>query len=259
MKNVLYIWCVFATILLFSGSMTAQKLLSAKGYFCGQSEPSFVNVHLRVGGTAKIFSTSPDGGLKKRGFSGPIFQLPIGTELIIKYKVQSFYDSYGNWIYEVVATGRRNRSVSSCVNDGVNTSLNTGSGEYTKYYNPRFEYSVTYPAGLLRPQPVAANGDGREFLSPDNQVKMLVYGTENGGRQTLGQKYNEELNQSGRSITYKLLGRGMFAISGYQGDSIFYQKTIFRNNEFLTFSITYPISRRSLFDSVTSRVANSFK
>lgn len=93
-----------------------QKFLSAKGFFCGQSEPGWVNVHLQVGNSIRVFSTSPDGGIRKKGFSKPFFQLPIGTELIIKYKVEEGYGTRGNWIYEAIATGRRNRSVRPCVN-----------------------------------------------------------------------------------------------------------------------------------------------
>ncbi len=75
------------------------------------------NVHLVVGNSVKVFSTSPDGGIKKRDSRKPFFQLPMGTELIIKYKVQESYGSRGNWIYEAIATGRRNRKTSRCVSD----------------------------------------------------------------------------------------------------------------------------------------------
>ena len=101
-----------------SGSSTSgQNLLTARGFFCGQSEPGWVNVHLQVGNSVRVFSTSPDGGIRKKGFSKPFFQLPIGTELIIKYKVAESYGARGNWIYEAIATGRRNRSVRGCVSD----------------------------------------------------------------------------------------------------------------------------------------------
>ena len=99
-------------------TISGQKMLSAKGFFCGQSEPGWVNIHLRIGNSVRVFSTSPDGGIKKKGFSKPFFQLPVGTESIIKYKVEKGHDgSRGNWIYEAIATGRRNRSVSRCVSD----------------------------------------------------------------------------------------------------------------------------------------------
>lgn len=114
MKNKLVI---VASVLILASASYGQKTLSAKGYFCGQTEPSYVNVHLMVGNSVKVFSTSPDGGIKKRGFSKAFFELPIGTELIIKYKVQESYGSRGNWIYEAIATGKRNRNISRCASD----------------------------------------------------------------------------------------------------------------------------------------------
>lgn len=113
MKIIAYSLALLILTIASVSAANGQKLLSAKGYFCGQSEPSYVNVHLKVGNSIKVFSTSPDGGFKKKGFSKPFFQLPIGTELIIKYK----RTSDGNWIYEAIATGRRNRSVSRCVDE----------------------------------------------------------------------------------------------------------------------------------------------
>jgi hypothetical protein len=118
--NMKIVACSLLLLILTTASVSAaygQKLLSAKGYFCGQSEPSYVNVHLKVGNSIKVFSTSPDGGIKKKGFSKPFFELPIGTELIIKYKVEKSYGTRGNWIYEAIATGKRNRSVSRCVDE----------------------------------------------------------------------------------------------------------------------------------------------
>jgi hypothetical protein len=102
-----------AVILTLTSVTYGQKMLSAKGYFCGQTEPSYVNVHLQVGNAVRVFSTSPDGGIRKKGFSKPFFQLPIGTELIIKYKRTSGMD----WVDTAIATGKRNRNVKRCASD----------------------------------------------------------------------------------------------------------------------------------------------
>lgn len=140
-----------------------------------------------------------------------------------------------------------------------NPQVKTGSGKDNIYSNPRFGYSISYPPDILQPQPVAENGDGREFRSADRQTKMLVYGTENVDGQTLAQKYNDEINQAGRTVTYKVLRSGFFAVSGYDGASIFYRKTLFKNNQFMTFSITYPTAQRGIYDSITVRASKSFR
>lgn len=140
-----------------------------------------------------------------------------------------------------------------------NSAPNTSGDGFKFYSNPRFGYSITYPADRLEPQPVAANGDGREFLSSDRQTKMLVYGTENANNQTLAQMYSTELNKGGRTVTYKVLKGSFFAISGYEGSNIFYQKTMFKNNEFMTFNITYPTAQRNIYDRIVTRASKSFK
>jgi len=56
MKNKIIL--IFAVLLLASVSH-GQKTLSAKGYFCGQTEPSYVNVHLVVGSSVKISLLAP--------------------------------------------------------------------------------------------------------------------------------------------------------------------------------------------------------
>lgn len=101
-------------LLLITSASYGQTTRSAKGYFCGQTEPSYVNVHLVVGNSVKVFSISPDSGMPIRGARNKaFFELPIGTELIIKYKVRSG----GNWIEAASVTGKRNRSTSRCASD----------------------------------------------------------------------------------------------------------------------------------------------
>ena len=45
---------------------------------------------------------------------------------------------------------------------------------YRTYHNDRFGYRVDYPADF-KPQPEAANGDGRRFVSPDGQTVLTAY------------------------------------------------------------------------------------
>lgn len=130
------------------------------------------------------------------------------------------------------------------------------------YCNARFEYCISYPAGILIPQPEADNGDGRKFFSEDKRVEMLVYGIENALDQTLAEVYEEEsenIPAEGRAVTYKLKKNNWFVVSGIKSGRVFYRKTIFRNDQFLTFSIEYPPELRSRFDAVTASIAKSFK
>ena len=144
----------------------------------------------------------------------------------------------------------------------IPANAQTKQTTYKTYYNPRFEYSISYPVGILYPQEIAANGDGRKFLSKDNQTVMLVYGQENVQRQTLSQLYKEESREdshTGKVVTYKMLKNNWFVVSGYEDGRVFYQKTIYRNDEFLTSRIEYPEAQKEVFDSITATIAKSFR
>lgn len=136
--------------------------------------------------------------------------------------------------------------------------------KYSTYRNARFSYVISYPTGLLTPQGESDNGDGQKFLSRDGQAEMIVYGSENASDQSLRDLYNSQLRGEGddqlkRQVTYKVLRGNWFVVSGYEGDRVYYQKTIFSGGVFKTFRIEYDKSRADVFDKVTKKVAASFR
>jgi hypothetical protein len=131
---------------------------------------------------------------------------------------------------------------------------------YDSYCNARFEYCVSYPTGILIPEPVAGNGDGRRFWTKDQEVKMMVYGRNNALDQKLAELYAmESTDKAEHAVSYKLKKKSWFVVSGIENDKVFYQKTILRNDQFLTFRIEYPRNQRKLFDPITAKIAASFK
>ncbi len=134
---------------------------------------------------------------------------------------------------------------------------------YRSYHNVRFDYSISYPANILIPQGEAANGDGQKFLSRDGRTEMLVYGSHNSLNQSLQQVYEEETSRTSehpnRVITYQVLRRDWFALSGIEDGRIFYQKTLLRNGIFKTFRIEYDENDQHFFNAITTKIAGSFK
>jgi hypothetical protein len=142
--------------------------------------------------------------------------------------------------------------------------VSSAQDKYSIYSNARFSYSISYPEGLLIPQGEADNGDGQKFLSRDGRAELIVYGSHNALNQNLRDLYNEQLREgddarSKKTVTYKILRNNWFVVSGYEGDRVFYRKTIFKGGMFKTFNIEYDKSRADVFDKVTKRVAASFK
>jgi hypothetical protein len=135
---------------------------------------------------------------------------------------------------------------------------------YSTYRNARFSYVISYPTGLLNPQGESDNGDGQKFLSRDGQVEMIVYGSQNASDQSLQDVYKSQLPREGNNrlksqLTYKILSGNWFVVSGYQGERVYYQKTILSGGVFKTFRIEYDKSRADVFDKVTKKVAASFR
>jgi hypothetical protein len=134
---------------------------------------------------------------------------------------------------------------------------------YRTYRNVRFEYSISYPADLLVPQGESENGDGQKFLSRDGRAELLVYGSHNSLNQMLKQVFAEETSSSqeqpNRIVTYQVLKRDWFVVSGIEDGRIFYQKTLLRNGTFKTFRIEYDESQKHIFNPITKRIAASFK
>ena len=115
--------------------------------------------------------------------------------------------------------------------------------EYETYFNSRFDYSISYPAQLLKPQGESTNGDGQRFLSQDGRCELLVYGSNNVLNDSLRQVYDEEISRNSkhphRVVSYRVLKADWFVVSGTDGERVFYRKTLLKNGVFKTFSIEY--------------------
>ncbi len=135
---------------------------------------------------------------------------------------------------------------------------------YHTYHNQRFNYSIAYPKDIMYPQGESDNGDGQKFLSKDADASLIVYGSNNALNQSLEDLYLEEsrggTNQDPtKVVTYKVLKNGWFVVSGYISGNVFYQKTIFNNDQFKTFYFAYPEGKKQFFDPITTYIASSFK
>ena len=130
---------------------------------------------------------------------------------------------------------------------------------YRTYANARFKYSISYPADLLIPQGEAENGDGQVFREKSSSVEMRVYGGYNVSNETLRSRYAELIRKWNKGITYKVIRRDWFVVSGLVNGKIHYHKTILRGDIFKTFEIEYDAVRGSTYNDVTDRIARSFK
>ena len=140
-----------------------------------------------------------------------------------------------------------------------------GQTKFEWYDNDRFEYTIQYPVDILTPQDEAPNGDGRALLSTDGSVKMFVWGQYNALFDTLKKAYLSDLKQRPKGITYKVLLKKSYVISGVRDGKVFYQKTMLNGQDgdggavFATFTIEYDKADKSKYDPLVKKIAASFK
>ncbi len=132
---------------------------------------------------------------------------------------------------------------------------------YRSYANARFGYVVEYPSNLLSPRPDPYNSDGRRFVSRDGKIVLRVYAGYNLFNYTLAQQQNFVLKNSKAAkarVTYSRAGPQWFAVSGFIGGDIFYQKTVLWKGAFHTMIWRYPASQRKRMDAPVTRTTRSF-
>jgi hypothetical protein len=142
-----------------------------------------------------------------------------------------------------------------------------GQTKYKTYHNARFGYSISYPSDLLAPNKEEdMPASGKIFLSKDRNVaEMRVFAHFNALFHTLDEQFKEDLKSYGaEKVTYKVLLKNSFVISGIKDGKIFYQKTLFRRIKedlevFYTFTIEYKESERQKYDSAVRKIVESFR
>ena len=130
---------------------------------------------------------------------------------------------------------------------------------FKHYCNARFAFCIDYPSILLL-QPPSDNGDGRTFKSKDGKVKMLAYGSNNSLMEKLETRFLAESTSSDtRKVTYKFFKPNFFVISGIENKKAFFEKVLFKNDEYKTFLISYPTALKKTYDPIAAKIALSFK
>ncbi len=131
------------------------------------------------------------------------------------------------------------------------------------YQNERFGYRLAYPESWFEPGPVSANGDGRAFMTPDGRARIVVFGAHNSERLGL-REYRETLlrDYDGYDeLTYSPVGNTWFVLSGYRGDTIYYQKVMFScaGRIINVLSISFPEADKPQFAPLVEGVEDRFR
>jgi hypothetical protein len=120
---------------------------------------------------------------------------------------------------------------------------------WKSYTNVRFQYQICYPADLLVPQGEAENSDGQKLLANDG-AQLIVYGSNNALDESLKEMLADtesRLTGTSGKVTYKVLKRNWFVVSGQNEQTVFYSKVLYRHGQFKSFELTYDRSAGALY------------
>lgn len=131
------------------------------------------------------------------------------------------------------------------------------TGGWTSYSNPRFAFSICYPADTFRPGRPPDNGDGQAFAAGDG-AELAVWGSNDALDHGLrGERTTAERGRKG--ITYRATGANWFVLSGKADGRIFYRKTFFAEERFVTFELTYPERAAARYRAIATRMQACFR
>ena len=133
-----------------------------------------------------------------------------------------------------------------------------GAEEFRPYLNARFGVSALVPKSWTS-LPPPENGDGLNFVSPDQHGEITVTGMLN---------FNDDpkvdasrVVGEGERIAYQSQGPGWVVASGEKDGRIFYRKSALacRGKVYADLSIVYPAAEKAAYDQIVKRVAGSFR
>jgi hypothetical protein len=132
------------------------------------------------------------------------------------------------------------------------------------YVNDRYGTAAEYPADRFHPGRPPDNSDGQSFTADDGAA-LAIFAHLNVDHDKPADY--EAVLRSGSSdysgVTFRATGNNWLVLSGYRGDSIFYEKYIFAKGKDLgvvhALVLTYPRDAKAIYDPIAARMAKSLR
>jgi hypothetical protein len=129
---------------------------------------------------------------------------------------------------------------------------------YDQYTNARYGFTTLWPSSLqIQAQP--ADNDGQKWASPDGQVQMLAFGSNN--IRNYSPRQDEAAAAQGMSVTYANVSGNMVTVSGYMNNrqTIIYRRDVVGPGAIDTIYWSYPASQKAKWDAAVTLTALSFR
>ena len=129
---------------------------------------------------------------------------------------------------------------------------------YDEYANPRYGFTTLWPLSFSA-QPQPEDGDGQTWTSPDGQVLLAAYGTNNVLNYSPGQ--DEAADARLLSVVYVNISGDIVTVSGYKnnGRTIVYQRDVVGPGSIDTLYWSYPTDQKAQWDAAVTQTALTFQ
>jgi hypothetical protein len=132
------------------------------------------------------------------------------------------------------------------------------------YVNARFGTAAEYPADRFRPGPPPDNGDGQAFMAADGaELRIFASYNVNDSAPAEQEAFLRSAGSDYTDVTYRATGKNWLVLSGYRGDSTFYEKYIFAGRKsdgvIHALTVTYPRDAKAVYDPILARMARSLR
>jgi hypothetical protein len=132
--------------------------------------------------------------------------------------------------------------------------------QYTQYTSQAQGLSFVYPEDVLTPLGNAADGGSQTFASADGRTVVAVAAQPNTAGTSLAEAFAQAARKDvGREVTYTASGSRWYVVSGYEGDTLFYEKVVLGGGAFKALRITFPRQQRAANYAMVEAMSNSFK
>jgi hypothetical protein len=126
------------------------------------------------------------------------------------------------------------------------------------YRDARFDFALSYPAGIFTFEPTRSDAHVNTFVSPDGHAVLRIVAAENTTRITLGSYRSMLMKDRYAGAAFKSAPRRehWFVLSGTLGDEVFLERVTFScdSRSMHGWQMRYPSSQRATYDELAKLI-----